>query len=1267
MRLSGVHRPAFFLWALLALLAGCGEGTSSLYEVLEEAQLPASTVTQRALEFRIEREYFNSLLEFIPEQVETTLGERSDGTVLFELDVSTLPLDLPGIALGPFGSGVGIRELRIAIDLDLLKLSPVNDSEVLAVRAQGSNIPVRIEHAVIFGEVQLAALNTNAACVIQTEAPTFTTYVDMDITVELAVDEEGELSPKVTIEELDLSPFQVSIIKDCDQPECSDQASEEEACFECGICDANEFGADFATQLQDILGSSFGSIVGVAVEYIFNNTIAGTLPILGSAAVLRAAPDAIAWELSPALGSALGKMEPIDLELDLSEKGLVTNAAALELSLDVGIRAPQDGCDLNRPTLTAATDIASGTWPEYAPNTTSQAIPYDLAIRLRPVWIERAIDEALRAGLACSSIHGNDISALLSTESPIEHGALQLFFPEQKFLGDPDHGVLGRLYAPPADSATVQINIPDDREGSLLLELKIRGLEFFLSSNSSHGPTWLQAIPEIDAQITIELAPSNSLGIAFRNIQIRGLEDALSPATQGSSTGALLGAIQEIVGNLENLPPIEIDLANILSGIDGNSIGEAISDFAPSPAVVGLQQRANSDIAFFLTTRSSSGNSGSAGLITTTSDNPRFPFLIWLSLALCWAFTLFSIRHSRLPSRFRRKIPIMGLACTPVLIFLLGPGCETTYTAESCLEDNDCVPGYFCSESQKCSLRVSCESHQDCCSGALCSGGFCHEAPQCELYGCPVPGTNCSEGVCITAQCSTESNSCAPGSRCINGFCTAEGFELPCPDGTLLDPYALRCTNIPDSCAAISCPPGQMLSMTGGPHLGIACIHNSIQCTCSEIPPPMEPSPDGSIQVMENGSFLWYDARYGDIVLAAPALTTQSEGLSPQESAFRAIAGTPADTIPSQDSNNWRSGFFEPGPDIGRDLDIMPIGNNTVLIAARAEPKDSLFALGLNTVTAEARPISLPETGALLSAPKLFLDVDGIPCIAATTLENTQRHAITRLCALGDPVSGPWQSRGSILLSTTTHPPESCPDTSCTDGQVCVSDALQGAICASKGEDCSEGCAAHEICSEESSCLARIAPQDAQSIMPYPLSVTSGPEYLTAITSEMNPSTLVGIRWNESNALRKPFFKLSPSGARNVFDISTERTGNTLWILVATAQHPGTFLFRWDDDSDIPELTNPQPSPMPGNPRLIPKTLSPYDVTLGSKRWLVRADPSNDLWLLSVDTLGNASWTQTIDQPVAGFSIRPNGEIFAWVLRNGVPRMERWLVSGEKL
>jgi len=185
--------------------------------------------------------------------------------------------------------------------------------------------------------------------------------------------------------------------------------------------------------------------------------------------------------------------------------------------------------------------------------------------------------------------------------------------------------------------------------------------------------------------------------------------------------------------------------------------------------------------------------------------------------------------------------------------------------------------------------------------------------------------------------------------------------------------------------------------------------------------------------------------------------------------------------------------------------------------------------------------------------------------------------------------------------------------------------------------------------------------------MPYPLSVTSGPEYVTAITSEMNPSTLVGIRWNESNALRKPFFKLAPSDARNVFDISTERTGNTLWILVATAQHPGTFLFRWDDDSDIPELTNPQPTPIPGTPRLIPRTLFPYDVTMGSKRWLIRADPSNDLWLLSIDTLGNASWAQAIDQPVAGFSIRPNGEVYAWVLRNGVPRMERWLVSGEKL
>ena len=197
--------------------------------------------------------------------------------------------------------------------------------------------------------------------------------------------------------------------------------------------------------------------------------------------------------------------------------------------------------------------------------------------------------------------------------------------------------------------------------------------------------------------------------------------------------------------------------------------------------------------------------------------------------------------------------------------------------------------------------------------------------------------------------------------------------------------------------------------------------------------------------------------------------------------------------------------------------------------------------------------------------------------------------------------------------------------------------------------------------------MGRIAKQDAHSIVPYPLSISSGPEFVTAVTSEMNPSTLVGFRWNENNAFRRPFFQLLPSGARDVLDISTHRTEDTVWIVVATAQHPGILLFQWEDGLDFPEPTAVQPAPIPGSPRSVPRTILPYDITQGSKRWLIRADPSNDVWLLSLDTLGNASWTRTLDMPVAGLSISAKGEIFAWVIRDGKTQMERWLLSGTQL
>jgi len=65
---------------------------------------------------------------------------------------------------------------------------------------------------------------------------------------------------------------------------------------------------------------------------------------------------------------------------------------------------------------------------------------------------------------------------------------------------------------------------------------------------------------------------------------------------------------------------------------------------------------------------------------------------------------------------------------------------------------------------------------------------------------------------------------------------------------------------------------------------------------------------------------------------------------------------------------------------------------------------------------------------------------------------------------------------------------------------------------------------------------------------------------------------------------------------------------------------------------------------------------------------LVRAEPEDDLWLLSIDALGSTAWSQIINVPIAGFSLDDRGEIFAWFLDADTAKTKLgvWMLSGRQ-
>tara|TARA_B100001123_G_scaffold276533_1_gene307608 strand:- start:30 stop:533 length:504 start_codon:yes stop_codon:yes gene_type:complete len=167
----------------------------------------------------------------------------------------------------------------------------------------------------------------------------------------------------------------------------------------------------------------------------------------------------------------------------------------------------------------------------------------------------------------------------------------------------------------------------------------------------------------------------------------------------------------------------------------------------------------------------------------------------------------------------------------------------------------------------------------------------------------------------------------------------------------------------------------------------------------------------------------------------------------------------------------------------------------------------------------------------------------------------------------------------------------------------------------------------------------------------------------------MAPSEVVAIRWNDESTYEiVPIRPLSASSGRGLLSVSSHRAGQSALIILALDQTPNLEIYQWEDERNAPTLMhNTSVAPLPGSPRSIIRAVHPFQVSAGFQSWLARSEPEDQLWLLSVDTLGNSTWSQITEYPTLGMGVSEDGSIYSWYLQENTPgaQLGVWKLSQE--
>jgi len=529
------------LVALSALAFGCDFGIGSGGGCARISQgdytFPEKDIVTSSIAARVTQSGIDFLTARVKALVLSFFNADASGRAVIPL--GDLGVGSLSTSLGPFDAEV--RDLVLTLDLSRLEVRLVPGSVPARLEIYIENAEVGLVDGTIAGGFDGFLFSGDAACSLANGPADRVALITMRLQLEIATDTFGAIDINVLPSTFDLQDVAISLVTDCDRPECLDgqPTGSTRECLECEtICVAADFAADLVSIVQQAFDGLVDQLLNSLADELANLVLNGFLN--GKPLAVEGTLD-IASLLSPVLRWMEGARPLGVLAKPAGQAFRVTGAGGnvgLDIVLDAGIEAasshPCVGKGWNersfkpgpRPTFDGLAQTPDG------------PVPYELGLGVSAAIINEAVWELWKSGALCIAVETDDLATLSAGKLVLTARTLDLLLPGIAGIAGPNAPV--RIVVLPAlDVGPDYVRVGN---GSPLLTIGLANAQVAIETLVGDG--WLRMIsfeadlalgmalqPKLDGTIEIKIADVALEGLALPDNQIfaRARLDVIAP------------------------------------------------------------------------------------------------------------------------------------------------------------------------------------------------------------------------------------------------------------------------------------------------------------------------------------------------------------------------------------------------------------------------------------------------------------------------------------------------------------------------------------------------------------------------------------------------------------------------------------------------------------------------------------------------------------------------------------------------------------------